>query len=198
MFTPHNTLGTKERPTFNQQRPALHTQNKSIKPQSQYDLPLNRLLSDSPRTFDTSKDLSELGDSSSLFSYNSPASFDFGSVIELADSECPIPFIFGASKKDTLQKSQSHKYKMVKERSPAKPPLKPVAADEPLPKTAESAPPTKTFPSGVPKFGQPTLPQSPLRRAQARDSTVFLQPKSRPELHRDSDKNGTLYVLVLR
>ncbi|KAG0645775.1 putative ATP-dependent helicase [Hyphodiscus hymeniophilus] len=43
---------------------------------------------------------------------------------------------------------------------------------------------SKPQPTTVPRFGQPTLPQSPLHRPAQKESSVFIQPKSRPEHHR--------------
>ncbi|KAE9380526.1 hypothetical protein N431DRAFT_324877 [Stipitochalara longipes BDJ] len=64
-------------------------------------------------------------------------------------------------------------------------------ANEQPPKQIEGTYPFKATQSSVPQFGQPTLPHSPLNRAPARDSSsVFIQPKSRPEHHREGDKSA--------
>jgi hypothetical protein len=111
-------------------------------------------------------------------SYHTPPSLDFGGGIKSTDSSCPIPFVFGASK--------TNQRKMVNERSPAKAPLLPVVPnDQPQVRQAESSKPP---PFSVPQFGQPTLPQSPLHRMAPKQSSVFIQPKSRPEHHRDGDR----------
>ncbi|KUJ23086.1 uncharacterized protein LY89DRAFT_679900 [Mollisia scopiformis] len=86
---------------------------------------------------------------------------------------------------------------MVNERSPAKAPLRPVAPNEqpqsqsdgsskplPQPDLFSSRPP----PSSVPQFGQPTIPHSPLNRGPSKQSSMFIQPTTRPELHRDADR----------
>jgi hypothetical protein len=70
-------------------------------------------VSDSPKS--TTKDLSELGDSSSLFSFNTPASFDFGSAIKPTDGNFPIPFVFGISREATSNPEQGRQSKMVNE-----------------------------------------------------------------------------------
>lgn len=46
--------------------------------------------------------------------------------------------------------------------------------------------------AGIPRFGETTLPQSPLNRKsqQQQHSELFIQPKSRPEFHRDAEKHG--------
>lgn len=161
--------------------------------------PLDTNLRISPRS--TTKDLSELGDSSSLFTFNSTASFEFGSAIKSTGNNCPIPFVFGVSKEANLEPEQIRQTKMVNERSPAKAtkaPLNPVMANEQPPKQSESSYPFKALQSNVPQFGQPTLPQSPLNRAPARESSsVFIQPKSRPEHHRDGDKSGIRNLVLL-
>lgn len=74
---------------------------------------------------------------------------------------------------------------MVNERSPAKAPLKPVVPNEQPSRMADHSYPSKPQPTTVPRFGQPTLPQSPLHRPAQKESSVFIQPKSRPEHHRD-------------
>ncbi|KAN0119906.1 SNF2 family N-terminal domain containing protein [Hyaloscypha variabilis] len=84
---------------------------------------------------------------------------------------------------------------MVNERSPAKPPpkapLNAIMANEQPAKQIEGSYPFKVTQSNVPQFGQPTLPHSPLNRAPARESSsVFIQPKSRPEPHREGDKSA--------
>lgn len=143
--------------------------------------------------------ISNLGNSSSLFFSNSPRSFEFGGANRAANPNSPIPFVFGVTSNKFSQKRTAKANKMVKERSPAKVPLRPVVANEqsqsqadgpskpmPQPDLFASRPP----PSSVPQFGQPTLPQSPLNRGPSKQSSVFLQPKNRPELHRDEDRPG--------
>jgi hypothetical protein len=98
-FTLHNTLGARDTPNFRQRRESLNQQQDSERYPgstrsifSEPDLPLRHGVSDLPKS--TTKDLSELGDSSPLFSFNSPALFDFGSAIKPTDNNCPIPFVF--------------------------------------------------------------------------------------------------------
>jgi hypothetical protein len=74
---------------------------------------------------------------------------------------------------------------MVNERSPAKKPLNSVAANDQPPKMADPSYPSKPQATVVPQFGQPTLPQSPLHRPPQKETNVFIQPKARPEHHRD-------------
>ncbi|KAH6713796.1 SNF2 family N-terminal domain-containing protein [Leptodontidium sp. MPI-SDFR-AT-0119] len=82
---------------------------------------------------------------------------------------------------------------MVNERSPAKAPLQAVMPNEQSPKQAESSHAPKPQ-STVPQFGQPTFPSSPLHRAPVKDSGLFIQPKSRPEHHRDGEKPAHPHV----
>jgi len=133
-----------------------------------------------PRTPDSdqSTHLSNIGDSSSLFSYRSPPAFGFAANKQ---NNSPISFVFGASDKQY----QSHN-KMVNDRSPAKVPFVPVIPNEIPSSMADSSYPSKPLPTTIPQFGQPTLPQSPLPRPAQKQSNVFLQPKSRPEHHRDA------------
>ncbi|CZS96469.1 related to RIS1-similarity to RAD5 protein [Rhynchosporium graminicola] len=81
---------------------------------------------------------------------------------------------------------------MVNERSPAKAPLQPIILNEQPQKEAESSRSVK--PSTVPQFGQPTFPSSPLHRAPVKDSGLFIQPKSRPEHHRNGEKPAHPHV----
>jgi len=84
---------------------------------------------------------------------------------------------------------------MVNERSPAMAPLRPVVANEqpPAQKSVNSvlSKPTQSIP---PQFGKPSVPQSPLNRPAQKESNVFIQPKSRPEHHRDYSKPGIMPI----
>ncbi|PVH84179.1 hypothetical protein DL98DRAFT_558444, partial [Cadophora sp. DSE1049] len=195
-FTPHNTITTKERPNFKQRKPdpsSQQTHPRGVQhplktTHTSLDLPPRRETFYTPEsTSERSITLSEIGNSSSLFSYYSPASFDFGSAIKPTKSDCPIPFVFGIPKEPRRLEETRHN-KMVNERSPAKAPLQAVLPNEQPPKEAESSYAPKPQ-STVPQFGQPTFPSSPLHRAPAKDSGLFIQPKSRPEHHRDGEKS---------
>jgi hypothetical protein len=147
--------------------------------------PQSRVQSTStPIITQTDLSLSELGDSSSLFSYKTP-DFEFtGKGIPFKNTYSPIPFVFGKSDKD------SSPHKMVNERSPAKATLLPRVGNEQPTRQEETSYKLNATPSSVPQFGQPTMPHSPLHRPAPKDSGVFIQPKSRPEHHRDSDRPG--------
>jgi SNF2 family DNA or RNA helicase len=75
---------------------------------------------------------------------------------------------------------------MVNERSPAKAALQATKANEQPIQQIEPVQPVKpAYPSSVPKFGESTLPQSPLNR-RALESNVFIKPKPpRPEYHKE-------------
>ncbi|TVY92442.1 putative ATP-dependent helicase [Lachnellula willkommii] len=206
-FTPHNTLGSRENPTFTQ--PRLDQQQdppdfpRTI-PRTTEHLEWDR-QSDSEasiKSFYIPGRLSDFGDSSSLFSNTPPPpSFDFTEGIKTAHAKSPVPFVFGASQKEYTI-SDPRRIKMVNERSPAKAPLNPVEPNDQAPRTAESAFPSKP-PSSVPQFGQPTLPNSPFNRSQhqpqfqpqTKPSALFIQPKSRPEHHRDAPAHPHLQAM---
>lgn len=187
-FILHNTLGSTENPAFNRhnslnkqsrlQRTNTHSKHSAVQtsPQS---------IFSTPESVQQGKNLSELGDSSSLFSYDSPASFDFGAKPIQGASNCPIPFVFGTSRDLKRQRQDG---KMVNERSLAKAPLHPVIPNEQSPRAAEGIKPL----SSAPQFGETSLPQSPLFRAPPKEKSVFVQPKNRPEHHREPGKSSLL------
>lgn len=154
-FTPHNTIGSRETPSFSKRPP-------------------------SP---EQSTNLSNIGDSSSLFSYRTPPAYEFAGSTDLdSENNSPIPFVFGASEPSKEQQGWN---RMVNERSPAKSPLNSIAPNDQPPKMADPSYPSKPQPTAAPQFGLPTLPQSPLHKHAQKESSVFIQPKSRPEHHRD-------------
>ena len=191
-FTPHNSLASTNPPTFKKRglqstttRPdQQHNFQSNWQPKSPFlGLPSLRQY-DSPES--ASKNLSDIGDSSSLFSYNTSPSFDFESRDTAQQNRPPIPHIFGVPRKDPNQKIQ-----MVNERSPAKAPLRPDS-------THEKPPPKNPFANmAEPRFGEISMPQSPLHRKPAKESSVFLQPKSRPEHHREPDRSCMCLILIL-
>lgn len=76
---------------------------------------------------------------------------------------------------------------MVNERSPAKVPLQAAAANE-VRRAADDVHRKalgSNALSSAPKFGEASLPQSPLFCPPPKEKSVFLQPKNRPEHHRD-------------
>ncbi|CAL3962539.1 unnamed protein product [Diplocarpon coronariae] len=95
----------------------------------------------------------------------------------------PISFVFGISQ----VAEQVHDNVMVNERSPAKAPLQSVMPNQQYSKQSESSYAPKPL-SSIPQFGQPTILSSPLHRSAAKESNLFIQPKSRPEHHRDNER----------
>lgn len=84
---------------------------------------------------------------------------------------------------------------MVNERSPAKVPLSTVVPNDQPPKPAEGSLYAPKPVSNVPQFGQTSLPQSPLHKALPKEKSVFIQPKARPEHHREVEKHPHLQAL---
>jgi hypothetical protein len=197
--TPRNNIGSREPPSFRQRRSGSADQQNdpyryedySIAASTTSDLPPFRRYSLSPASTSGQHD-SQLGDSSSLL-YKTPPSSDFWSAIKSTQSDSPIPFVFGAS-----SPRHSNHIKMVNERSPAKALLHPVAPNEQPSRQAETSLPAKPPQSSLPQFGQPTLPQSPLNRPPPKQSSVFIQPKSRPEHHRDGYRPGMSQEFILQ
>ncbi|PBP23233.1 DNA repair protein [Diplocarpon rosae] len=192
-FTPHNTITTTDRPSFRRRPPTPPIQKSdSVRAQGTREAinscssPLIvRKLFDTPSSTERIITLSEIGDSSSIFSHDTPVSFEFGSAVKIANRDRPIPLIFGTSQ----VAEQIHDSKMVNERSPAKAPRQSVMPNEQYPKQSERSYAPKSL-SSIPQFGQPTMPSSPLHRPAAKDSVLFIQPKSRPEHHRDGEKRA--------
>lgn len=187
-FHPHDTITSKEPPNF--------TQRTANFPERQQEYQESRLIS-TPSTNESTGDfLAELGNSSSLFSYATPSDLEITDrPARHQDSNNAIPFLFGISKEQHKSPTRRN-FKMVNERSPAKAPVYPVVAIDQPSESAESIP-TKPLGSTIPKFGQPTLPQSPLHRPPPKNSNVFVQPKSRPEHHRGSDRPGVLILPLI-
>lgn len=139
--------------------------------------------------------LSELGNSSSLFSHHNPESFDFGgSPFKSTSDDWPVPFVFG---QPSVSKPKKARRKMVNERSPAKAAVLSTAANGQLPKQPENSHNMMSSPLEIPRFGQPSMPSSPFSRPPAKESSMFIQPKSRPEHHRDGDRPGMLSSIVM-
>jgi hypothetical protein len=79
---------------------------------------------------------------------------------------------------------------MVNERSPAKAPLRPVIPNDQPPQMSQGSNPAKAVQANAPQFGQSSLPQSPLPKISQKNSSVFIQPKARPEHHREDPRQG--------
>ena len=209
-FIPRNNLDSKKIPIFRPQTPPspddhedsyLPTTPYSAIEQSQHPAlqqrPSSRLAS---TTEAGGKTLSELGDSSSLFSHQSPP--DDRSACASSPylgNRSPILLEQGKSnRRRQLQKTGPQVNNMVNERSPAKAPLYPVMANEQPrpPREPESSLLSKPLQATTSQFGLPSMPQSSLNPP--KESNVFFQPKSRPEHHRDVNKPSTVPIYPVR
>lgn len=114
----------------------------------------------------------------------SPSPIEFGRPA--SKSEQPIPFTFGVKDTRTLPRDG----KMARERSPAKAPLATIVPNDQASKQQDTTKPM----SGVPQFGQTSLPQSPLFRPPPKEKSVFIEPKARTEHHRDPSLSAPLQV----
>ncbi|KAL3422004.1 SNF2 family helicase [Phlyctema vagabunda] len=197
-FTPRNTISeartsrskyTVERPNSPQERRGFqgfveaHTIDSAA-----VELPYLRRHSDSPdfRTGWVSKNLSELGDSSSLFS-NSPQPYTTALAESAKGADSSVVYLYETTSQSPSRNTQRtpHRNNMVNERAPAKAPLRTVDSDDSSASSISNPYPARIH-ANMPQFGQPTLPQSPLPRQ--KESNVFIQPKHRTEHHRDSDQ----------
>jgi hypothetical protein len=168
--TPHNSIASREPPKF-----------------------IRYQTTNSPENLTS---LSDLGDSSSLFSDKSASNLN--TSVQYKQNQSPIPFAFLSSQKGQqyYQQSWPPSYNnMVNERSPSKAPSYKTTANDQPSKQPESLY-SNGVASAVPQFGQPTLPQSPLHRKTQKESGVFVQPKSRPEHHRAAPGMFILALLV--
>ncbi|TAQ89367.1 hypothetical protein B7494_g2326 [Chlorociboria aeruginascens] len=177
---PLNTLGSTEPPSFRQYTPNTPEQIRDFR----------RFIESSTIAFPRERRASNV-DSLSRISSSSPL-YDSPRVEFNTKSKAHrnSPVIY-TKINTTKHRQRNCANTMVKERSPAKAPLHPVVPNDQAPKQTESAYASKPQ-SIVPQFGQPTLAQSPLHRPSQKDSNVFIQPKTRPEHHRDGDKAGEL------
>lgn len=186
-FRPRNTLNDK--PESSQKSTTQEDTLESLSDRSEFSLPCflpqNSTPPPQPNYWERQQYSSDrIGDSSSLFSFDSPASFDF-SQIDGGKST----FVFGGSQNNN-HKSAAHESiilqsNMVNERAPAKPSQPIVINESPLP-TDESNTSKRRQP--VPRteghvFGQasPMKPSAAIRRPTA---DPFYRPKQRVEHHR--------------
>jgi hypothetical protein len=196
-FVPQNSLGSSETSSFRPRSPDKNKQPRSNLPRSgwsnshgDFSSPIVDFKFPSP--------ISEIGNSTSLLSYNTPGSttFAFGDrQPSTTTTESPIPFVFGVSKHSQSQSNRNAKdTRMVNERSPAKP-LRPVVPNNQSPQMSQGVNPTKPAISNAPQFGQSSLPQSPLPKISQKHSDMFIQPKARPEHHREDPRQGRSVVM---
>lgn len=114
-----------------------------------------------------------------------------GIFLQLVNSTVPITPLFGRG--STCDQTRGSVKAMVNEQSHAKAPVQSAISNEQPTKQVEPAQvENPAYASSVPRFGQPTLPQSPLGRG-AFDSKVFIKPKPRPleEHHKEHHNTST-------
>lgn len=202
-FIPRNNLDSKKTPIFRPQTPPSPIdQGRFPSPTSSYsasdlslELPRNRRRPDLLASINKvgGKTLGGLGDSSFLFFQTPP---DLNSASDSPPSlrgKSPIPIVLGAPQSQPkLARRNRPGSNMVNERSPAKAPLRSVEPNEqPHPRKIEVSVASKSVQPIAPQFGQASLPNTTLQRPAQKESSVFIQPKSRPEHHRES---GTFII----
>lgn len=139
-----------------------------------------------------SKRLSDIGDSSSLFSYDTSASFNLGKEAAIADTSTTL---LVSDTSDRTAKPAG-KRTMVNERAPAKAPRPGSSDGEDVPAARHNMAPGLA----EVRFGQTSMPQSPLHRSSSmasKESSVFYQPKSRPEHHRSNERSGKCHRVIV-
>jgi hypothetical protein len=189
-FRSRNTLKSTQHPNFDSAyHPPSEKLEKSRSPsrdtsgkESSYELPiLNSLPSNTyspstPGQYALSPQY--IGDSSSLFDSSPAAAFD--------SKKKPTRNLPGSY---TAKGQSRPNTKMVNERSPAKAPFRPATVNEQSTSQPDGTylPKPMQAPS-APRFGETTLPHSPLNRA-ALESRVFIMPKPKPAA-RPENKGG--------
>ncbi|KAI9650807.1 hypothetical protein NHQ30_000840 [Ciborinia camelliae] len=194
-FTPLNTIGSTETPNFKRRNP----NTPAIKEQQDFQRFVNTSKTTTTprglphiqgRTYpspvkENSPSLSDLGDSTSLFDSSLEI---IGRASNSSSSRKATVVVLDTTKYDRRLVEKENK--MVKERSPAKVPA-PLRPEEPNDQYRPSQSNAANHLSSIPRFGEPTLPQSPLnRKSQQQYSELFVQPKSRPEFHREPEKHA--------
>ncbi|RFU35097.1 hypothetical protein B7463_g1203, partial [Scytalidium lignicola] len=187
-FVPRNTLNLNTTgPPSTKQRHHPDEQIDSNAIATHLSLDLSELHLPRPRRISKSKNveawynkpLEELGDSSSLFSEGSSLFIDTAVI----PSGRSTPARIHHRPLSTLEKT-----KMGSDGLPPKVPLNPVNPNDQPPAQNPDTLVFKPTQTNLPKFGQPTLPQSPLAKVHQKSSNVFIQPKTRPEHPRDGDR----------
>ncbi|KAM0134106.1 hypothetical protein ACHAO1_005941 [Botrytis cinerea] len=195
-FTPLNTIGSTETPKF--KRRNRNTNTNTLKQQRKF----KRVVDTSKATTPAIR-LSHIHRRtlSSPVTENSPSLSDLGDSTALFDSSLEIvgrASNSGSARKGTVVVLDTTKYdrypvgrenKMVREISPAK--VQAPRPEEPKDQYRPSQSNTANHLSNIPRFGEATLPQSPLnRKSQQQYSELFIQPKSRPEFHKDPERHA--------
>ncbi|KAF7861922.1 hypothetical protein EAF04_007803 [Stromatinia cepivora] len=193
-FTPLNTIGSTEAPNFKRR----NTNTNTLKQQHKFKRVINtsktttlphilphihRRTRPSPVT-EHSPSLSALGDSTSLFDSSLEI---IGRASNSSSARKGTVVVLDTTKYDRYFIEEGNK--MVREISPAK--VQAPRPEEPKDQYRSSQSNAANHLSSIPRFGEATLPQSPLnRKSQQQYSELFIQPKSRPEFHRDTEKHA--------
>lgn len=212
-FAPRNNLDSKATPIFRPKTPPAPVDQESYHlstspcgtNDSSPELPslshCQRRSETVTSTVNGGKTLSELGDSSSLFFSESPVGYEsVSSLSPYAEAHKSINFELKLLTKAQPQQARpQHQRNMVNERAPAKAPLRPVIPNE-QPQSHVGAPPAlpKSSQPPAPQFGQPSMQATQMNRPAQKESSVFVQPKSRPEHHRDAPKTCITHLSTFR
>ncbi|APA15699.1 hypothetical protein sscle_15g104690 [Sclerotinia sclerotiorum 1980 UF-70] len=196
-FTPLNTIGSTDAPNFKRRNKTTNTNTRIFKQQHNFKRVVNtsrtttpshiipriqRTTCPSPVT-ENSPSLSELGDSTSLFD---SSLLIIGRASNSNSAGKGTVVVLDTTKYDRYLVEKGNK--MVREISPAK--VQAPRPEEPKDQYRSSQSNAANHLSNIPRFGEATLPQSPLnRKSQQQYSELFIQPKSRPEFHRDTEKH---------
>ncbi|ESZ94318.1 hypothetical protein SBOR_5314 [Sclerotinia borealis F-4128] len=194
-FTPLNTIGSTEPPNFKRRNPNNSKQqhqhqhySKRFVNTPKTTTPPRRLPHLQRRTYpspvkENSPSLSELGDSTSLFDSSLEI---IGQASNTSSAKKGTVIVLDTTKYDRYTVFKENR--MVKERSPAKMQV-PLRPEEPNDQYRPSQSNAANHLSSIPRFGEPMLPQSPLnRKSREQYSELFVQPKSRPEFHREPER----------
>ncbi|KAB8294038.1 hypothetical protein EYC80_009496 [Monilinia laxa] len=196
-FTPLNTIGSTEAPNFKRRNTNTLKQQQDIRryldtsktttPPPPRRLPhIQRRYLPSPSPVkENSPSLSELGDSTSLFDSSLEI---IGRAPNSSSARKGTVIVLDTTKHDRSPLEKENK--MVREISPAKVPAA-FRSEESNDQYRHSQSNGTSHLSSIPRFGETTLPQSPLnRKSQQQHSELFVKPKSRPEFHREPEKHA--------
>lgn len=209
-FKSKNTLKSKQLPTFSKAQysrgniyDAKTFQQSSTSDLSPSELTCYQSLSqrDSYMFQHHQASPNDIGNLSSPFDI-SPGSLEYttGIYVQSPTFPTPITTLFGKSR--ICDQARGPSRTMVNERLPPKAPLQSAVSNEPTQQAEPAQLEKPVYPLSVPKFGQPSLPQSPLSRSTL-ESKVFIKPKpQRPEYHKQHHDTSMLnfnnyYIQIL-
>jgi hypothetical protein len=215
-FRSKNTLKSTERPNFCNAAPQhwkartsieycgsfeAFTQSSNSEPPN-FELPHLINSTSQPSKEEHRLSLSSIGNSSSLFDSSSPASSGYSQKESaLANPAGSIHIVSrgSAGPYSKIQDTYAIPSKMVIERSSAKAPLSSIKPIEQAVMQNEEPNTSKpAVPYAAPRFGESTMPQSPLNRATL-ESKVLIMPKpSKPDFQRDQPKTSRFMSSLLR